>query len=916
MKDTTTNTKETANLIREQYGITTAEELISKRRQALGKFGSMSRDVSVGRIHKDYIQSIADVIDKYIDIHKQQKGVKPKWFKHLSYVPSVVAAKHAFDGCWDAIGAEWSRLQVFNCIALTLNDEILANVLASDKEGKKLLLFINARIKNNNDSPSRLSKQALDYASKAKKKQLFDREGKAVVDENNRNVFVDDESKYRWSEWENTIIDKVSSHLILCVMEATGLFTWKTRKANGFEKFGQEYLTLTEKGENELLKATHAQAVATPRFGPMLVKPNPWHKDSAGPYNSFALRKSVSFVKNTSTTQHKAIEGAKNDGSLDQVFEAVNYLQDVPYELNRFVTTAVHWVKVKNLGSHFKKYPDLDVPDIPPRLPKAEFAKLEDDEQKDYIEDRTEAKQLRSECIANLCNLKNHLTEAQILRRLEKIHGAKTFFMPHQLDYRGRVYHVNAFGHQHSDYLRAMFLFANKVKVTEQNAVWFSLQLANTYGKDTDDQSPNAKKLDKQSFEDRQAWTIRHENEILLLGKDWRNPDIFEFWSTADEPFQFLAACREWYLAKEAANRGEDYYTGLPIGIDATNSALQIYAAMGRNEVDGEQVNLIDSEVPSDIYTTVMLESRKIIERDIQQLTSIDLILAETDTITEAEEKLKLAEKLHFAQQWKKIGITRSIVKPNAMTWSYSATTFGFAKQIRKELKDFFKAERHKNDSAWASKSYRRKASFYLATVNMEAVENVVKSGQGGMKFLQKVSNLTAQQNVQFQYKTPLGFPVVHSYFKAEKKYKRHRMSYWNYEANEGKGGKGETVTNRLQYTDNVDRESAASGVAPNFVHSLDATILMKAVLFSKDIGINDIMVVHDSFSTTLDNVKPMRDKIATAFVTTFEDYCPYQDVLQQNLSRLPEAPDNIPSVPDKGLLDINAVYASRYFCS
>lgn len=916
MTNNTMNDIQAANTAREEHGITSAETLIAKRRQGLGDIAAMSLDVTVNNVKKDYIELIAEVIEAETEFYANKRGRKPDWFKHLSYVPALVSASHAFNGCWDGIGAQWTRMQVVNCIAATLNDEILANVLASDAEGLKLLKFINKRIEAKNDSPKRLSKRAIAYAAQAKKKVLRDRYGRPVIDEDNNNVFVDDENRYRWSEWDSSVIDKVSTHLINCVMKATGLFNFEERKQDSFKKHKMSYIVLTEKGEQVLLDATKCQAISAPRHGPMLVEPNPWNKDSAGPYRSFALRNSVKFVKNTSPSQEKAIEDAMNDGSLEEVFEAVNSLQSVPYTLNRYVSCAVHWVKVRNLGSRFKKYPDMELPPETSRLSKEEYDKLEDDEKKDRREDILESKQMRSESRANLCNLNTHLSEAIMLRKLDRMHGADKFYMPHQLDYRGRVYHVNAFGHQHSDYLRAMFLFANKVEVTKNNAQYFDLQLANTYGKDVDDKSPNARKLDKKPFDERQAWAARHEEEILLLGKDFRNPAVLDFWSTADEPFQFLAACREWYLYKTAAERGEAYFTGLPIGIDATNSALQIYAAMGRNVEDGNEVNLVDADVPSDIYTTVMEQSRQIIDKDISTWSAMDLSPSDTDTDEEAEEKRNLSDKLDYAKSWKALGITRSLVKPNAMTWSYSATTYGFAKQIQKELKDYFKSERANKDSVWRNKSYRRKASFYLATVNMIAVERVVKSGKAGMEFLQKVSNTMADQNHQFQYKTPLGFPVVHSYYEPQDTYKRNRMYYWDYEANDGEGGMKPTNSTRIQYSDSVDKRGAASGVAPNFVHSLDATILMKAVLNCKDIGISDMMVVHDSFSTTLDNVFEMREMISKAFVTTFEDYCPYQDVLEQNFARLTDTPDEIPTVPDRGLLDIQEVYKSKYFCS
>ena len=68
--------------------------------------------------------------------------------------------------------------------------------------------------------------------------------------------------------------------------------------------------------------------------------------------------------------------------------------------------------------------------------------------------------------------------------------------------------------------------------------------------------------------------------------------------------------------------RGEDYYTGLPIALDATQSGIQIYAAMGRNLDDGQTVNLTENERPGDLYTAVMNKAREIVDENISGVGS------------------------------------------------------------------------------------------------------------------------------------------------------------------------------------------------------------------------------------------------------------------------------------------------------
>jgi len=111
------------------------------------------------------------------------------------------------------------------------------------------------------------------------------------------------------------------------------------------------------------------------------------------------------------------------------------------------------------------------------------------------------------------------------------------------------------------------------------------------------------------------------------------------------------------------------------------------------------------------------------------------------------------------------------------------------------------------------------------------------------------------------------------------------------------------------QYHDTINRDEAMNGASPNFIHSLDATLLMKSVLLCRSRGITNVMTVHDSFSTTIDNVDMMVDAIKTSFVDLFEDYCPYDALMQQTMQRIADKM----KLPDQLDLDIKEVLDSEY---
>ena len=49
-----------------------------------------------------------------------------------------------------------------------------------------------------------------------------------------------------------------------------------------------------------------------------------------------------------------------------------------------------------------------------------------------------------------------------------------------------------------------------------------------------------------------------------------------------------------------------------------------------------------------------------------------------------------------------------------------------------------------------------------------------------------------------------------------------------------------------VNHTDEIKDDKSIRACAPNLVHSLDATILMKTVLKCREQGIKNMMTVHD----------------------------------------------------------------------
>ena len=59
------------------------------------------------------------------------------------------------------------------------------------------------------------------------------------------------------------------------------------------------------------------------------------------------------------------------------------------------------------------------------------------------------------------------------------------------------------------------------------------------------------------------------------------------------------------------------YMCRLPVHQDGSCNGLQHYAALGRDEAGGEQVNLMPRERPGDVYTGIANVLKKIVAEDM-----------------------------------------------------------------------------------------------------------------------------------------------------------------------------------------------------------------------------------------------------------------------------------------------------------
>lgn len=543
-------------------------------------------------------------------------------------------------------------------------------------------------------------------------------------------------------------------------------------------------------------------------------------------------------------------------GSLDlsSVMGAVNLIQSTPWRINARIYDVVKqlWDTETNAGGLPSLRP-LDMPIRPAGIPEeAKIADLPLDQQEAMKAWKIKAAKRHED------EASRQSAVAQVGQKLYvagRMVGEEAIYFPHYLDFRGRVYpFANYLNPQGDDIAKGMLQFAQGKPLGASGGYWLAVHIANLFG------------VDKVPFDDRVEWVMTNEEKILDSAID--PIDGEGFWQDADSPFCALAACMEWAGFKV---NGEAHVSHLPIAMDGSCSGLQHFSALLRDEVGGAAVNLVPAERPADIYTAV----------------------------SKRAQALSDASESGYRSTWEG-KFCRSVAKQPTMTLCYSATKRGMHKQVESALKKLDATEgRYLNGT---EDNYH--AAKFAAETIWNALGETVVAARSAMDWLQETSKVLSKANLPVRWTTPMGLPVMQAY---------------------REGGPDQInvfvdgVRTRLKLvveTDKIDSRRQASGIAPNYVHSLDSSHLMRTAVLARLNGIDALAVIHDSFGAHACDTDVLHAVIREAFV---EQYTPdvlarfKDEVVEQLEQAAPELVEEIPALPGFGSLDLSAVRESDY---
>jgi DNA-directed RNA polymerase len=531
-----------------------------------------------------------------------------------------------------------------------------------------------------------------------------------------------------WDKWGRSNRVKLGAWLLDCIMDTSKWF-YKDMRQEGRRRVN--YVMPTAEFMAIKDKVMQDSELFAPLAWPMLIEPNDWGEKPGG------------YLLNEVMRGHEMVRRG-NQGCIqgETPTSFLNKVQKVGYQLNTFTVNVAEQLGEKGVQiGKFIPIVEMSLPPKPPDIAENKVAR------KRYRRAAAEVMNKNANAFRRSCRTRMTMEAVRKFRD-------KEFFIPWSFDYRGRAYPIPAFlTPQDTDFGKSLIRFSNESVITVKGIEWLSFQCATTYG------------LDKATWEERLQWTRDNLFTVTAVAED--PIDNKGLWEIAEEPWQFLSACDEYYHCCIVKDRNT---TGLPVATDATCSGLQILAGLAMDKKTAQLVNVLPSERPQDAYKVVAEVSKWNIPDRLREI-------------------------------W-----DRKCVKRTVMTIPYNAKPFSNRTYIKDALleKDI---EIDKGELTQTVQAVR------------DAMHNVVPGPMSVMKWIEdEVAKAITRGVEELKWVTPSGF-IVHQRI-MKKKVERLQLQLL---------GKCELQV-ATDETDKVDRARHKAATAPNLIHSLDASLLHLSV--------------------------------------------------------------------------------------
>lgn len=654
-----------------------------------------------------------------------------------------------------------------------------------------------------------------------------------------------------WKAWSDEEAFGVGALALSLLMEVCNLVeVTDMQDGRGIKKSSKKVVP-TQACIDWITKHDDVVELTSPDRMPCLIPPADWTSVTDGGFWSPNLRERTPLIKSKAMTPARQLMYAEAD--MPGVLSAVNSMQNTAWTVNTRVQEVMTYVWKKNLGCGMPRSEPYEFPDCPlspteisSELEEGSPAQLAFSEWKAVTR---ELYTLEKERVAR------NLALVRTMRLAREMSQHDEFWYVYQCDFRGRVYAASAgLTPQGTDQSKSLIQFSKGEKLHDENGIkWFCVNGANKYG------------FDKATYADRVQWVYDHAEQIHRTAA---NPTQERgWWSSADKPYQFLA----WVFEASEMLKMDDpkeYVSRLPVGLDGSCNGLQHFSAMLSDEVGGSSVNLLPSDLPSDIY------------QDVADVCYAKLVARGTAGEAAALNWLRALGD----------SMSRKLPKTPVMTLPYGSTQQACTASIYAYMQDNLEGKFDKN-------TYFKHA-IYLNPLLWASIGEVVIAARSAMDWIQECSTILSKAKMPLKYYSPLGFPVL----QASMKYKSKQIET--------------QIGGRLQirissYTDTLDSRKQRQGSSPNLVHHIDACHMMMVINSCTSDGITDFAMIHDDFGVPARHAEDLQRHIREQFVALYS----YHDVLTAFKEDHEAQGDvKLPPVPERGNLDIMEVIKSPFF--
>ena len=658
----------------------------------------------------------------------------------------------------------------------------------------------------------------------------------------------------KWSGWSKTEKLHIGIKLIDLFIEATGFVQIVDRKID--EKKSIKILVATQSVCDYVERNADAASLLNPIYLPMVVKPENWTNPYDGGYLTH-YTKPLSFVKTPDRNYLEELSGMNEQ--MGEVYRAINIMQDTPWRINPFVYVTFEMIFERGMAVAGLPARE-DLPITPFRI-KGDTRDLTEDEK---VEFKAWKKKTKGVHELNIRTKSRRLMTAKIKSIASQFINYEKIYFPHTVDFRGRAYPAPMYlNPQGNSLAKGLLEFADgKALGTNDAAFELAVHGANCFG------------FDKVGMDERVDWVQEHSDQIIACAE---NPLENLWWALeADDPWCFLAFCKEW---QGFCADGLHHVSHIPIAKDGSCSGLQHFSAALRDPIGGAAVNLVPSDTPADIYQTVIDHAINAVNQDID------------------------GEHSELALLWLDYGMTRKTAKRCTMTRVYGSTLYSARAFVQEYIVETDE-RRKQEDPAYKSVLEGREfdASVYLARKIWDAINDTVVAAKDGMDWLQECARQLARLQLPVWFTTLDGFLVKQSYPNTSRRRIKTKL-----------GDKLVYLSLQEQHRYRLDSRRQANGISPNWVHANDGCHLRMTLNLAADNGVTHFAMVHDSFGCHASDVPMLSACIREAFVALYVDNDPMENFLLE-AQELTEDP--LPSLPEKGSLDVTAVRESEFFFS